>query len=349
MPSKSSCAVLPRLNAAAPPPPAGSRKRLFFLFKFTVSLLLLLYVIWTAGLHSGEGRRSLLDTLRHVDWLYFSLSLLCGVVMTVISSWKWQALLRCKGIRVSLSRLTAIYFIGRFFNLFLPTSMGGDVVRVWELGRHSGEKYEAAASVLVERLSGMVMLALLSAAAVLLELRHHNLPALNASLLFIAAVTLLSCWLIADRRLLPLLARLFAGHAWADKALAKLSRMQQAVYAYKNSPAGLLLVFAISFLFYFTAVINVWVSALAFSAEVSFSAMLVAVPALMLIMNLPVSIGGIGLMEAAYALIFPLFGFSPALALSTALLMRLKTVLYGIAGGFIHLGRLRADGHEKRA
>uniref|UniRef100_UPI004056EEE2 lysylphosphatidylglycerol synthase transmembrane domain-containing protein n=1 Tax=Candidatus Electronema sp. TaxID=2698783 RepID=UPI004056EEE2 len=344
MPIKSTCAALPRLNAAVPPPPARNRKRLLFLLKFTVSLLLLLYVIWTAGLHSGAGRSSLLDTLRHVDWLYFSLSLLCGVLMTVISSWKWQVLLRCKGIQISLSRLTAIYFIGRFFNLFLPTSMGGDVVRIWELSRHAGEKYEAAASVLVERLSGMVMLALLSAAAVLLELRHHNLPALNASLLFIAAVTLLAFWLIIDRRLLPLFSKLLAPRwAGAEKLLAQLSRMQQAVFSYKDSPAGLLLVFAISFLFYFSAVVNVWVSALAFSAEVSFSAMLLAVPALMLIMNLPVSIGGIGLMEAAYALIFPLFGFSPALALSTALLMRLKTILYGIAGGFVHLARLRAE------
>jgi uncharacterized membrane protein YbhN (UPF0104 family) len=58
-------------------------------------------------------------------------------------------------------------------------------------------------------------------------------------------------------------------------------------------------------------------------------------------MNLPVSIGGIGLMEAAFTFFFPLFGYSAALAVSTALLMRLKNILYGLAGGLLHLGRLR--------
>ena len=69
--------------------------------------------------------------------------------------------------------------------------------------------------------------------------------------------------------------------------------------------------------------------------------MLLAVPAIMLIMNLPVSIGGLGLMEAGYALLFPLFGYSPALALSTALLMRFKTLVNGGIGGILHLSRLR--------
>jgi uncharacterized membrane protein YbhN (UPF0104 family) len=91
------------------------------------------------------------------------------------------------------------------------------------------------------------------------------------------------------------------------------------------------------------------VSSRAFFPEVTFTSMLLAVPAIMLVMNLPVSIGGLGLMEAAYALLFPLFGYTPALALSTALLMRFKTLVYGGVGAILHLARLRADGAEKEA
>ncbi|MCI5147657.1 MAG: UPF0104 family protein, partial [Candidatus Electrothrix sp. AR3] len=229
------------------------------------------------------------------------------------------------------------------FNLFLPTSVGGDVVRVWELGRHSGRTYDALASVFVERLSGMVTLALISILAVLLELHRYNLPILNGSLLFLSAVILVIIWLVLDSRILPLLSRLL-GHHFVPivQMLEKLERVQQAIQEYKDDHLVLVQVLAISCLFYFLAVVNVWISALAFMSEVTFASMLLAVPAIMLVMNLPISIGGIGLMEAAFALLFPLFGYTATLALSTALLMRFKTILYGVAGGFLHLGRLRA-------
>jgi glycosyltransferase 2 family protein len=87
----------------------------------------------------------------------------------------------------------------------------------------------------------------------------------------------------------------------------------------------------------FLAVLNVWVSALAFSSDVDFLTILIAVPAIMLIMNLPISIGGLGLMEAAYTIIFTAFGYSSALALSTALLIRLKTLVDGVIGGIFYL------------
>ena len=317
------------------------KKSRFFFVKIAVSVLLLAYVVWKSGLDSAAGRASLLHTLSQVNCVWLAVSIALGVILTLISSWKWQILLRSKGIEVSMARLLLFYFIGRFFNMFLPSAVGGDVVRVWELSRHSGEKYEALASVLVERLSGMATLVLLSAVAVLTH--DYKLPVLSAGVLLLAVMNLAIFWLILDQRILPLLSRLLRGRlALADRLLAKLSRLQAAIREYKDNKLVLAQVFAISCLFYFMAVVNVWVTALAFFPEVSFYSMLLAVPAIMLAMNLPVSIGGIGLMEAAFTFFFPLFGYSAALAVSTALLMRLKNILYGLAGGLLHLSRLRA-------
>ncbi|CAK8720730.1 hypothetical protein GCAAIG_10280 [Candidatus Electronema halotolerans] len=317
------------------------KKSRFFFVKIAVSVLLLAYVVWKSGLDSAAGRASLLHTLSQVNCFWLACSLAVGVLLTVISSWKWQILLRSKGIEVSMARLLLFYFIGRFFNMFLPSAVGGDVVRVWELSRHSGEKYEALASVLVERLSGMATLVLVAAAAVLAH--DYQLPLLSAGVLLLALMNIGIFWLILDQRILPLLSRLLGSRfGLAAVLLAKLSRLQDAVRQYKDNKLVLAQVFAISCLFYFMAVVNVWVTALAFFPEVSFYSMLLAVPAIMLAMNLPVSIGGIGLMEAAFTFFFPLFGYSAALAVSTALLMRLKSILYGLAGGLLHLSRLRA-------
>ena len=67
--------------------------------------------------------------------------------------------------------------------------------------------------------------------------------------------------------------------------------------------------------------------------------MVIAVPFIMLIMNLPVSIGGLGLMEASYTVAFGLLGYSAELGLITALLMRGKALLDALIGGMIELGR----------
>ena len=64
--------------------------------------------------------------------------------------------------------------------------------------------------------------------------------------------------------------------------------------------------------------------------------MLVATPIIMLIMNIPLSVGNIGLMEFAYAEVFTLMGYSPALGLSVAILMRIKSLVDGAMGGLLH-------------
>ncbi len=334
-------------QSAAKKTPVRVRSRVFLGLKFLASFVLIGLVVWKTGLLTREGWSKFLVMLHGVNLVYLGLSLLCGFVLTTISSWRWQILLRSKGIDISLLRLISFYFIGRFFNLFLPTSMGGDVVRVVTVASHSGEKEEALASVFVERLIGMITLLVVVSLAIVLGLRNYDLPVITASLFFVAALLFTVLWLVFDKRLLAKISDLHADRfVVGTTLLKKLTRLQDVIRDYRDKPGVLIQVFCISCLFYLTAVVNVWLSARAFVPDVSFSTMLLAVPAIMLIMNLPVSIGGLGLMEAAYTLIFPLFGYAPALALSTALLMRFKTLVHGGIGALFHLARLR-NGEQK--
>ena len=128
---------------------------------------------------------------------------------------------------------------------------------------------------------------------------------------------------------------------------SKIAKIQAAVHDYKTDQTALWIAMLNSLIFYFFAVLNVWVSAMAFNQDVHFIAILVAVPAILLIMNLPVSIGGIGLMEFAYTFTFDIIGYSSALGLSTALLIRMKTFLDGGVGGLVHLFYFQDDPADK--
>ncbi len=319
-----------------------NKKTLFFSIKLLISFGLMAYVVHKTGLDTRDGLGKLGETLSGVDPLYFWGSLGIGVLLNVTSSWRWQILLRSKQIKVSLWRLLGFYYIGRFFNMFLPTSMGGDVARVWDLGQHTGDNYEAMASVFMERFIGMVVLAAVSALVLLFH--DKSLPIITNSLLFVIALVAFILWLVLDKRIFNFFHRLFAKlHPFISKVFDKLNKVHSTINAYKDDKKTLLYVVSISVSFYLLAVANVWISARAFSVDIGLQEMLLAVPAIMLIMNLPVSIGGLGLMEAAYTTTFALFGYSPTLAISTALLMRFKTIVNAIVGGIIHVGRLRAN------
>ncbi len=319
-----------------------SNKRLFFLLKLAISIGLVAYVIHKTGLDTSGGRSKIWDILKGVNPLFFGLSLLVGVLLNVTSSWRWRILLLSKNLDVSLWRLLAYYYIGRFFNMFMPTSMGGDVARVWDLGKHTGDNYEALASVFMERFIGMVVLAGVSGIVLLFHDTH--LPIITNSLLFVIALVVFVLLLVFNKGLFNFFQRVLARiHPLFGQLFEKLERVHDAIYSYKNNKATLAYVVLISTSFYALAVINVWISARAFSVDVAFYDMLLAVPAIMLIMNLPVSIGGLGLMEAAYTTTFALFGYSPSLALSTALLMRFKTIVNALIGAAIHVARLRTN------
>ncbi len=273
------------------------RKRLFAWLRGAVTVGLLLYVCHKAGLFDPRGRDTLLGLLREVNLPLLLLSLLISVVMNGASALKWWMLLRSRGHRPSYGRLLGYYYVGKFFNLVLPTSMGGDVVRVWALGRDTGSASEALASVFVERFSGLVTMTLLVVLALVVHHQAYNRPLITVSLGACAIGIAAVIWLILDVRPLGLIQRLATGRLVVlDGLLTRLDRVHRAVAAYGNNHAALWWAFLNSLLFYALAVMNIWVSTLAFSRDIRFESILVTVPAVLLIMNLPISIGGIGLM-----------------------------------------------------
>ena len=104
----------------------------------------------------------------------FGIALALYLVGVALRAWRWQGLLAVLGQHARLTRLTELYFVGMFFNLVLPTSVGGDAVRVWYLARLErgrpapGRATAAFLSVLAERGSGVVVLAVVACVAALL-------------------------------------------------------------------------------------------------------------------------------------------------------------------------------------
>ncbi|NND81573.1 MAG: flippase-like domain-containing protein [Gammaproteobacteria bacterium] len=312
-------------------------RKIFKILQIFITLALLTLVLHQAGLFAAEGRRAFVELLSGANFGYLFLSVLVGVLINMSSALKWFMLTRARGIAAGYWRIFCYYLIGQFYNQILPTSVGGDVVRSYQLGKFSGRQADALASVFVERYTGVLVLLLVAAVAVLSQSTVFDVPFVNASLTAFAIGLAGIAWLLFDQRLYRWVKQLVSAKLpLTGGVFAKLDKLLASVDVYKKNPTALMWAFINSLVFYFIAVLNVYVTALVFQIDVQFVHVLIATPIIMLIMNIPLSVGNIGLMEFAYVNVFQLLGYSPALALSVALLMRLKSLFDGAMGGLLH-------------
>ncbi|GHA02070.1 hypothetical protein GCM10008090_09150 [Arenicella chitinivorans] len=293
--------------------------------------------MYQAGLFSAAGQQQFLTLIGQASLPLLVLSVLVGVSVNMVSAFKWYVITQSQGIEAGYWRIFAYYVVGQFYNMFLPTSVGGDVVRSYELGKYSGRQADALASVFVERYTGVVVLLVCAGLAVLAQLSRFYVDYVIVSLIVFALALLALGWMVFDPRLYKWLENKLASRSLLiQNAFRKVDKLFQAVGAYRSQPRVLIVAVINSVLFYFIAVVNVYVTANVFSEDVLFWHMLLAAPIIMLIMNLPISFGNIGLMEFAYTNVFMLMGYGPELGLSVALLMRLKSFVDGAIGGVLH-------------
>ncbi len=303
---------------------------------FTLSLCL--WVCYQAGLFQASGRDKLLQLFlsANISWVLLSLSFI--VVLDFLSAVKWKMLLDACGDKIKLWRLYMYYNIAQFFNLILPTSMGGDVVRIFLLGEYTGKKSQAAASVVVERFTGVVGMLVFAVFSMLLNLDKFHQKWLVLALGSCSLLAIFLSWFFLKKKKLvfPFFLSLQKIPV-CEKIFAKIVHVRDAVFEYSDNKNALLFALINSFIFQFGAVFNVWITARAFSDEISFMLCVITVPIILFIMNLPFSIGGIGLMEFAYLFVFSLFGVSPALAVSVAMFLRFKSIIDALIGGIFYL------------
>ncbi len=312
-------------------------KQIFKYLRILVTICLLGVVLYLADLFSPEGQKVLIDTLKGADTVLLVAAVLIGIVINMVSAFKWYMLTQAQGLGASYWRVFAYYLVGQFYNMFLPTSVGGDVVRSYELGKFSGRQADSLASVFVERYTGVVTLLFVSTIAVLTQLTRFNQDFIILTLVVFALGLGGVGWLLLDARPYSWLKTVLQTRfPVTEKGFSKLDKLLGSIDVYKAQPVTIAIAFFNSVVFYFFAVLNVYITALVFNADVSFLDMLIATPIIMLIMNLPISIGNIGLMEVSYVSILELLGYGAELGLAIMLLMRFKSLFDAAIGGVLH-------------
>ncbi|MBI5669324.1 MAG: flippase-like domain-containing protein [Chloroflexi bacterium] len=304
-------------------------KRLRSLVFLAITLLLLALVLRQVGINE------LLATLRQADPLLVIVAVLLSPLLILISVIKWQLLLRSQGDEVSFWFLFRLYYVGYFFNNFLPSTVGGDVVRVYELGNRTRDPAGALASVFMERLTGFVVLLLLAILALLGNLTLIQDTALTLAVLAVVVMFAGVLWVIFDRRLLDWMERVLPS-SLLKKYTAKFRKFQTSLYAYKDRRRVLAVAFAWSVLYHVLSILNVYVCARAFYPATPLLGIAIIAPILSVVGMLPFSFNGVGVQEWAFVLLFQWLGLPPSVGLSAIFLIRAKTLIIVLLGGLFY-------------
>ena len=244
------------------------------------------------------GTHEVARTLRGTDPAWFLPAVAVSVATVPVMALRWQMLLRAKSVEVPLGWLTRTYFVALFAGQFLPAAIGGDAVRVVELGRRTGDAPEAVASVLIDRLIGLVSLVVLAVVAVLVSGAGRRPGVLAAEAAFgVAAAAVLA--LLFSSGLRGAVARWLEPRA-AGRRLALGQRFYDALHAYRDHRATLVSVGLLALAVQVARVGVIWMLAQALGLNVPDSVVLLAGPVVFAALVLPVSLNGIGVREAVF-------------------------------------------------
>jgi len=287
------------------------------------------YLVWKIDL--GRALRVLADT----NPLYFLAALVLMVVTVLPMAWRWQLLLKTKGVHEEIPWLTRAYFVSYAAGQVLPTSVGGDAVRIFETARrHPGQGDTAAASVLLERAIGGAATLLLAAIGLLLAVGHHDVgPYLWIEAIFVVGTVILG-FLLFSPRARPLL-RLGKPVLALVKADRLVARVYSAIHSYRLHVGVLLTVLAVTFGVQATRVLAIWLSGKAVGIDLSPRPYYVMGPLLFLVMLVPFTLNGIAVRESFFVSFLGNLGVDADSAFAAGFLFFVVTVFLAAPGALI--------------
>ncbi|MGB8648641.1 MAG: lysylphosphatidylglycerol synthase transmembrane domain-containing protein [Anaerolineae bacterium] len=310
------------------------KQKLFTGLKIVVTVVLIGFLVMSIGLDKLGG------VLAQVRLLPFVLAVALYAVALLVGAVKWQVLVKAQEIDASLGALLSFSLVGLFLGNVMPSNVGGDVVRAYDLARATRGRAEAAAiSVLVDRLMGLV--ANLGAAVVMALLAGFMLARAN-QIENLAVVTVVAAGvfvgglvLLFSRRVSRRLAFLFDRQPLARvKPLARKIYDALQVYRFRyralavNVTLSGVIVVVTAFVWY-TVGVAVGIT------NVSFVYFLLFNPLIAFVLLIPVSINGLGPKELTVVTFFSLIGVPQEQALSMSLLFHVILVLTSLPGGVL--------------
>jgi len=279
--------------------------------------------------------KKILIILRGIEISHIILALGIFTISLIFLTARWKLLTSTYGIKVEYSRLFIFYFIGLFFNNFLPTSIGGDLSRAYYLSRYCTDKAGSIGTVLLERVLGLFATLSLASISLIWVLGYFRSLKILYYTIFLGFMIVIFFALVMSRRLYRRLNGIISLITFYDIG-DKLLKVFDTLHFFRYRKKILLGGYIFSLLSQISHIFMNFVLAKSLSLDVSLGYFFLLVPIIFIFSLLP-SINGVGVRDAGYVLLLKRQAIQPSQALSLSFMVIAIPTIMSLIGGLFFI------------
>ena len=323
----------------SPDQPESSSVRRYVLLAVKLSVSIILLVVLFSRIDVAQLWQT--AKLASVPWLLAALVVYAS--STFVAVWRWRVLLLAQRVEITFRELLGSFLVSAYFNNFLPSNIGGDVVRIGDTARHMNSKTLATTIVLMDRIIGLIALVFVAAlgATAIGRLHHTAAPIWSGWLWagFLAGAAATTPAVLAPAGFGRLLRPLTVFHPeWVGDRITTLTG---ALARFGEAPAALLRGFGGAVFVQGALVLYYYAVAYALHLDVSIWDLAVVIPVSFIVQLLPVSVGGFGVREAFFSYYFHRIGQPIEDAVLLSLVAQALLMIFSLFGLAVYIWRQR--------
>ena len=301
-------------------------------------LRLLTAVVLLTALFLIIDRDALLATFLTVDPALYFLGLAAFVGTILTWTLRWHLLMRAAGEVITYDKSLATLTIGMFFSMFLPTVVGTDLGRVYELGRDdSYRKSILISTVLLDRLMGLMTISLMALLGLAAGSQFAGNQGVNLTVIG-TLIVLFGGWvLVFNKRAEKLIFRIIDSLPLVKRFSINLHKVYSAVDGLYRQPRLIAQAGSVSIVNSLCTILATLLAARSIGVNISPLYFFIFMPIIWIIITIPISLSGLGVREGAFIFFFSQIGVTNSDAVAISLLYYSYNVIVGVVGGLLLL------------
>ena len=311
------------------------KKLLGIILRVGISMALLVFLF---GQVDGKA---LFRIIRGADIWLLLLAFLIFTLVYAVCLFRWEMLLKAVRVHLPVKRVIVSFSGGMFFNVFMPSTIGGDLVRSLDLAAHTKKGKEVVATVLLDRLSGYAGMVLVAVAAMIFGYRLVQDKVVVLIVLAIVALLALILLLLFNNFFFSKINRFFHSPN-GSRLMTAIKNTHQELYYFRQRKRVLFLNLAYSIFIQVVAPVSYYLIAVALGIKTDIIYFFIFFPLIGAITLLPISIGGLGLRDATTIYFFAKAGMAKDAAFAISIMVFFYTLLLGALGGIIYVFTLHS-------
>jgi uncharacterized protein (TIRG00374 family) len=298
-----------------------------FIGRFALSAVLL---VW---LFNQVNWRDIMGAVRQADPVLLVWAFVITVLIQFVVLVRWMILMKALGVEAPFGQVCRYFFIGLFGNLFLPTSIGGDVIKAIGLSRGVGQKPKIFASIVLDRLSGFAGLVIVAFIAYFVGTRIVDAPLVIVPIVVLSLLSLSIGGMLFNQRVYRFFGGLVRRFPRLQRGIMQMHEDVMLMNGKRRAAFGCVL---LSCLVQVMGAFLIYLISLALHLDVSFLHYLIFAPIVSAATFLP-SIGGLGVREVGWKTFLTKVGVGADVAVGLSLVSFFFVIIIGLIGGVIYV------------